>query len=61
MGFENIVIDTVEYMRDQIDLMQHFLEYVKLTPIDFRSQTGKPLETEPKNDALQPVGNADNM
>ena len=37
MGFENIVVDTVEYMRDQIDLMQHFLEYVKLTPIDFKN------------------------
>lgn len=41
MGFENIVVDTVEYMRDQIDLMQHFLEYVKLTPIDFKNDTAK--------------------
>ena len=39
MGFENIVVDTVEYMRDQIDLMQHFLEYVKLTPINFKNVT----------------------
>lgn len=50
MGFENIVVDTVEYMRDQIDLMQHFLEYVKLTPIDFKNDTaendGQP---EPEN------------
>lgn len=41
MGFENIVVDTVEYMRDQIDLMQHFLEYVKLTPIDFKNVTAE--------------------
>lgn len=61
MGFENIVIDTVEYMRDQIDLMQHFLEYVKLTPIDFRNQSEKSLETEPRNDALQPVVDANNI
>ncbi len=50
MGFENIVVDTVEYMRDQIDLMQHFLEYVKLTPIDFKGGAGKNNEpTEPEN------------
>ena len=61
MGFENIVIDTVEYMRDQIDLMQHFLEYVKLTPIDFRNQAGKLVETKPKNDALQPADNVENI
>ena len=50
MGFENIVVDNVEYMRDQIDLMQHFLEYVKLTPIDFKCGAGKNNEpTEPEN------------
>lgn len=50
MGFENIVVDTVEYMRDQIDLMQHFLEYVKLTPIDFKNDTAENGEQpEPEN------------
>lgn len=50
MGFENIVVDTVEYMRDQIDLMQHFLEYVKLTPIDFKNDTVENGEQpEPEN------------
>lgn len=50
MGFENIVVDTVEYMRDQIDLMQHFLEYVKLTPIDFKNDTAENDEQpEPEN------------
>lgn len=50
MGFENIVVDTVEYMRDQIDLMQHFLEYVKLTPIDFKNCTAEnDGKSEPEN------------
>lgn len=55
MGFENIVVDTVEYMRDQIDLMQHFLEYVKLTPIDFKNVTAEnDGQSEPENSEETP-------
>lgn len=55
MGFENIVVDTVEYMRDQIDLMQHFLEYVKLTPIDFKNVTAEnDGQSEPENSEATP-------
>lgn len=55
MGFENIVVDTVEYMRDQIDLMQHFLEYVKLTPIDFKNVTDEnDGQSEPENSEETP-------
>lgn len=55
MGFENIVVDTVEYMRDQIDLMQHFLEYVKLTPIDFKNVTVEnDGQSEPENSEETP-------
>ena len=55
MGFENIVVDTVEYMRDQIDLMQNFLEYVKLTPIDFKNVTAEnDGQSEPENSEETP-------
>lgn len=32
-GFENIVIDTVNYMSDQIDLMEQMLQYVEAHPV----------------------------
>lgn len=32
MGYENIAVDTVNYMLDQIDLMEEFIQYVRLNP-----------------------------
>ena len=31
-GYENIVIDTVNYMNGQIDLMQQAIQYIEATP-----------------------------
>lgn len=32
MGYENITVDTVNYMQDQKDLMQQLIEYASTTP-----------------------------
>ncbi len=32
MGYENIVADTVEYMNDQTDLMNQFIQYIEVNP-----------------------------
>jgi len=32
MGYENIVVDTVEYMNDQVDLMNQLIQYVEDNP-----------------------------
>lgn len=32
MGYENIVIDTVEYMNDQVDLMNQLVQYINDNP-----------------------------
>lgn len=32
MGYNNIVVDTVDYMNDQIDLMQRLIQYVEANP-----------------------------
>lgn len=34
MGYENIIIDTVNYMNDQIDLMEQFEQYCEENPLD---------------------------
>lgn len=38
-GYENIVIDTVNYMNDQVDLMRQLIHYVEANPV------AKPLTT----------------
>lgn len=32
MGYENIVVDTVEYMNDQVDLMNQLIQYIEAHP-----------------------------
>ena len=32
MGYENIVVDTVEYMNDQVDLMNQLIQYIEANP-----------------------------
>lgn len=54
MGYENIIIDTVEYMHDQIDLMQQFLEYVKLEPVNFRKTAETQAEAETEKTTTTP-------
>lgn len=42
-GYENIVYDTVNYMRDQIDLMHRFKQYIEdyPTPLEIGAETAK--------------------
>lgn len=45
MGYENIVIDTVNYMTDQSDLMQQFVHYVEQTPAPEMEAADEPENT----------------
>ncbi len=51
MGYENIAVDTVNYMLDQIDLMEEFIQYVRLnpTPQTFEDEENNKSELEEKN------------
>ena len=44
MGYDNIAVDTVNYMLDQIDLMEEFIEYVRLHPTPQQITEDKELE-----------------
>lgn len=48
MGYENIAVDTVNYMLDQIDLMEEFIQYVRLNPVPqvFKDEENKTPELE---------------
>ena len=52
MGYENIAVDTVNYMLDQIDLMEEFIQYVRLNPVPqvFEDEENKTPESEKKNE-----------
>ncbi|MBR2507201.1 MAG: hypothetical protein IKB70_09975 [Bacilli bacterium] len=49
-GYNNIVIDTVDYMNDQIDLMQQLIQYIEKHPEPEQTQdsTIKENESEPE-------------
>lgn len=51
MGYENIAVDTVNYMLDQIDLMEEFIQYVRLNPVPqvFEDEENKTSESEVKS------------
>ena len=51
MGYENIAVDTVNYMLDQIDLMEEFIQYVRLnpTPQAFDDEESNKSESEEKS------------
>lgn len=51
MGYENIAVDTVNYMLDQIDLMEEFIQYVRLNPVPqvFEDEENKTSEPEVKS------------
>lgn len=38
MGYENIVIDTVEYMNDQVDLMNQLVQYINDNPTAIKEE-----------------------
>lgn len=50
MGYENIVVDTVEYMNDQVDLMNQLIQYIEAHPEPENIEEG---ETPKEEDCLK--------
>lgn len=48
MGYENIVIDTVEYMNDQVDLMNQLVQYINDNPTVAKEIQEETQETAPE-------------
>ncbi|MBQ8308945.1 MAG: hypothetical protein IJX96_03830 [Clostridia bacterium] len=54
MGYENIVVDTVNYMNDQIDLMYQFEQYLEKNPEVIAATTASQREEEsPDNKKIE--------
>lgn len=54
MGYENITIHTVEYMSDQIDLMQQLIQYIEANPEPVVEEEEEQPEEEAKIEASEP-------
>ncbi len=59
MGFENIAVETVNYMNDQIDLMQQFIQYTDKNPEPVIEESEQVEERAPV-EALVPEINTEN-
>ena len=61
MGYENIVVDTVNYISDQIDLMHQFKQYVESnpTPVLIHSENDNKETVAQENTVDNPVENSE--
>ena len=53
MGYENVVVDTVNFMNDQADLRQQFIHYVEQTPEPDKDAFEQVEKNEQSNDATE--------
>lgn len=53
MGYENIVVDTVEYMNDQVDLMNQLIQYVEDNPQPKDIENNKTVVDDKKQEAVK--------